>query len=45
MFEEGLFTLAKILATLIIPIATIPVMFLLAPGGDTKEPEDVFETD
>jgi hypothetical protein len=45
MFEEGLFTLAKILATLIIPMATIPILFLLSPGGDTTEPEDVFDTD
>jgi len=44
MFEEGLITLAKIVATLIIPMASIPVMFLLAPGGDTSEPEDVFDT-
>lgn len=45
MFEEGLVTLAKILATLIIPMGVIPVLFLLAPGGDTKEPTDVFNTD
>ncbi len=45
MFEEGLFTLAKIIATLVIPMAAIPVLFLTAAGGDTKEPEDVFDTD
>ena len=45
MFEAGLITLAKIVATLVIPMATIPVMFLLSPGGDTREPEDVFDTD
>ncbi len=45
MFEEGLFTLAKIIATLVIPMGMIPVLFLLAPGGDTSEPSDVFDTD
>jgi len=47
MFEAGLFTLAKIVAALIIPMGMIPIMFLLAPGGDRKEPSDsdVFDTD
>ena len=45
MFEAGIITLAKIVATLVIPMASIPVMFLLSPGGDTREPEDVFDTD
>lgn len=45
MHEEGLFTLAKIILTLVIPMSVIPIMFLLSPGGDTKEPEDVFDTD
>lgn len=44
MFEEGLITLVKIVTTIIIPMASIPVLFLLAPGGDTSEPEDFFDT-
>jgi hypothetical protein len=44
MFEEGLITLLKIVSTIVIPIASIPVLFLLSPGGDTSEPEDIFDT-
>ena len=45
MFEAGLFTLAKIIATLVIPMSVIPILFLLSKSGDTKEPEDIFDTD
>ena len=45
MFEEGLFTLAKIITTLVVPMGVIPVLFLLWPGADTSEPEEVFDTD
>jgi hypothetical protein len=45
MFEEGLFTLAKIIATLVIPMGMIPLLLLLAPSGDRGEPSDVFDTD
>ena len=45
MFEEGLFTLAKIIGTLVGAMSVVPVLFLLAPGGDTSEPEEVFDTD
>lgn len=45
MFEEGLFTLAKIVSTLVGAMSVVPVLFLLSPGGDTSEPEEVFDTD
>lgn len=45
MFEEGLFTLAKIVSILIIPMSVVPVLFLLSPGADKSEPENVFDTD
>lgn len=45
MYEAGLVTLAKIIVTLVTPMSIIPLMFLFAPGGDTAEPTDVFDTD
>ncbi len=38
--ENGLVNLAAIVGLIVICISTIPVMFLLAPGGETAEPPD-----
>ena len=45
MFEDGLFTLAKIVGTLITCMSVVPLLFMASPGGDTSEPEEVFDTD
>jgi hypothetical protein len=45
MYEEGLFTLAKIVSVLIGSMAVVPLLFLSAPSGDRGEPEEVFDTD
>jgi len=45
MLESGLVTLAKIVATLVVPMSVIPLLFLLSPGADRSEPEDLFDTD
>ena len=45
MFEDGLFTLAKIIGTLVFCMGVVPLLFLTARGTDTSEPEDVFDTD
>jgi hypothetical protein len=37
--EHGLFTLAKIVGTLLFAMGLIPLVFLLAPG-DKSEPKD-----
>jgi hypothetical protein len=42
--EHGLFTLAKIVGTLIGAMSVIPLLFLLAPG-DRSEPEDAGDGD
>ena len=36
--EPGLVTLAKIVGTLILAIGVIPMVFLLWPSGDRREP-------
>ncbi len=45
MFEDGLFTLTKIVSLLVFCMGFVPVLFLLSPGADTSEPEDIFDTD
>jgi hypothetical protein len=45
MLEEGLFTLSKIVSVLIFCMGAVPLLFLLTPGSDTSEPEDIFDTD
>lgn len=45
MFEDGLFTLTKIVSLLVFCMGAIPLMFLLSPGADKSEPEDIFDTD
>ena len=45
MFEEGLVTLAKIVGTLVGCMSVVPLLFMSSPGGDTTEPEEVFDTD
>lgn len=45
MFEAGLFTLFKIVTTLVVSMSVAPLLFLIAPGGDKTEPKDVFDTD
>ncbi len=45
MYEPGLVTLAKIVITLVGAMSVVPLLFLFAPGGDVKEPKDVFDTD
>jgi len=45
MFEEGLVTLVKIVATLVASMSVVPLLFMSSPGGDTSEPQDVFDTD
>jgi hypothetical protein len=42
MVEAGLFTLAKIVGTLLGAMSVIPFLFLLSPG-DTSEPTDTFD--
>jgi len=37
--EPGLLTLAKIVGTLVISISAIPLVFLMLPGADTREPD------
>jgi hypothetical protein len=43
MVEPGLFTLAKIVGTLLLAMGIIPFLFLLSKGGDRSEPRDNFE--
>jgi len=45
MFEPAFITLAKIVATLVVPMSVIPLLFMFAKGGDTSEPTDIFDTD
>lgn len=45
MYEDGLVTLTKIVLTLLVPMAVIPTLFLLWPGADKSEPDEVFDTD
>jgi hypothetical protein len=45
MFEAGLFTLFKIVTTLVVSMSVVPLLFLTAKGGDKTEPKDVFDTD
>ncbi len=45
MFEDGLFTLAKIVGTLVFCMSVVPLLFLSSRGADKSEPEDVFDTD
>jgi hypothetical protein len=45
MFEDGLFTLTKIVSTIVIAMSIVPLLFLTAPGGDKAEPKDIFDTD
>jgi hypothetical protein len=45
MPEAGLFTLFKIVATLVGAMSVVPFLFLLSPGQDSSEPGDVFDTD
>lgn len=45
MFEEGLFTLTKIVSVLIGSMSVVPLLFMFSPGANKDEPEDVFETD
>jgi hypothetical protein len=42
--EPGLVTLAKIIATLLVGISVIPILFLLSPG-DRSEPEDRLDSE
>jgi hypothetical protein len=42
--EPGFVTLAKIIGTLLLGIATIPILFLLSPGDQT-EPEDRLDSE
>lgn len=42
--EPGLVTLAKIIATLLLGISVIPLVFLFAPG-DRSEPEDRLDSE
>ena len=45
MYEDGLITLAKICSVLIGAMSVVPLLFMSAPGGETTEPEEVFDTD
>ncbi|MCH2108343.1 MAG: hypothetical protein MK135_03370 [Polyangiaceae bacterium] len=45
MYENGILTLAKIVGTLVFCMSVVPLLFMSSPGGDTSEPEDVFDTD
>lgn len=45
MFEPAFITLAKIVGTLVVCMSVIPVLFMTSKGGDTSEPEDIFDTD
>lgn len=45
MFESGTVTLVKIVTTIVVAMSVIPVLFLLWPGADKREPKDVFDTD
>jgi hypothetical protein len=42
MVEAGLFTLAKIVGTLLVAMGVVPMLFLFAPG-DSSEPTDTFD--
>jgi hypothetical protein len=45
MFEDGLFTLAKIVGTLVFSMSVVPLLFMASPGAKLDEPEDIFDTD
>jgi len=45
MPDEGLFTLFKIVTTLVGAMSVVPFLFLLSPGQERSEPTDVFDTD
>jgi len=45
MFESGLVTLLKIVATLVASMSVVPLLFLSSPGADASEPKDIFDTD
>jgi hypothetical protein len=42
MVEAGLFTLAKIVGTLLGAMSVVPLLFLLSPG-QSEEPTDTFD--
>lgn len=44
LMEPGLVTLAKILATLLVAMGTIPLLFMFAPG-DRSEPQDRLDSE
>lgn len=44
MFESGLFTLFKIVTTLVGAMSVVPLLFLFSPGQDRAEPKDIFDT-
>lgn len=41
--EAGLFTMTKIILTLVVAIGAVPLLFLLAPG-DRSEPDESFDS-
>lgn len=45
MFEEGLWTLTKIVSVLVGAMSVVPLLFMTSPGADKSEPEEVFDTD
>lgn len=45
MPEAGLFTLFKIVTTLVGAMSVVPLLFLFSPGQNRAEPKDVFDTD
>jgi len=44
MYEYGLFTLAKIVTTLVVSMSVVPMLFLLLGKGERSEPKEDFDS-
>lgn len=44
MYEAGLVSLVKIVATLVISMSVVPMLFLLLGKGERAEPKDDFDS-
>ena len=44
MYENGLFTLFKIVTTLVVSMSVVPMLFLLLGKGERSEPKEDFDS-
>ena len=44
MYEPGLVSLVKIVATLVVSMSVVPMLFLLLGKGERAEPEEDFDS-